>query len=149
LHVLDGSQPMSAEDEQCLAELGGKKRILVRNKVDLPQRLVLPQGMPAAPVCCLTGKGIEELKDGIKEKLWSGEIRAEMLEVMINARHQDALRRALQATRRTAAALRQSISLDLAAVDLRAATNAIGEIAGKTATEDLLDSIFSQFCIGK
>jgi tRNA modification GTPase len=72
-----------------------------------------------------------------------------MLQVMINARHQDALRRAREATLRTLDALRADLSLDLVAVDLHIAVNAVGEIVGKTATEDLLDSIFSQFCIGK
>ena len=72
-----------------------------------------------------------------------------MLQVMINSRHQDALNRARAATQRTLDAFRANESLDLVAVDLHIAVNAIGEIVGKTTTEDLLDMIFSQFCIGK
>ena len=72
-----------------------------------------------------------------------------MLQVMINSRHQDALNRARAATLRTLEALRANATLELVALDLRIAVNAVGEIVGKTATEDLLDSIFSQFCIGK
>ena len=72
-----------------------------------------------------------------------------MLEVMINSRHQDALSRARAATQQAADALQVDVTLDLVAMDLRIAVNAVGEIVGKTATEDLLDSIFSQFCIGK
>jgi len=94
LHVLDGSEPLLPADAGHLAELAGKPRILVRNKVDLPRRLELPAPLEAVDVCCLTGQGVEALKDAIKERVWAGEIRAEMLEVMINARHQDALRRA-------------------------------------------------------
>jgi tRNA modification GTPase len=105
--------------------------------------------MHIVDLCCLTGKGIEQLKDAIKELVWSGELKAEMLEVMINSRHQDALNRARAATRQTLEALRADAPLDLVAVDLRIAVNAVGEIVGKTTTEDLLDSIFSQFCIGK
>jgi tRNA modification GTPase len=89
------------------------------------------------------------LKDAIKELIWSGEIKAGMLQVMINSRHQDALSRARAAVQRTIGALRGEVTLELAALDLRIAVNAVGEIVGKTATEDLLDSIFSQFCIGK
>ena len=100
-------------------------------------------------VCCLTGQGIEALKDAIKELVWSGEIKSEMLEAMINSRHQDALNRARAATVRTLEALRAGETLELVAVDLRVAANAVGEVVGKTTTEDLLDSIFSQFCIGK
>jgi len=68
---------------------------------------------------------------------------------MINARHQDALGRARAATLRTVEALRENQPLELVALDLRIAVNAVGEIVGKTATEDLLDAIFSRFCIGK
>ena len=72
-----------------------------------------------------------------------------MLEVMINSRHQDALNRARAASRRASEALRAGETLELVAMDLRIAVNAVGEIVGKTTTEDLLDMIFSQFCIGK
>jgi tRNA modification GTPase len=169
LHVLDASEPLTDADEIYLTEFAAKKRILVRNKTDLPEKLILPPerrasarlepsqsqhaepmlGVPIIDISCLNGKGIEQLKDAIKELVWSGEIKAEMLQVMINSRHQDALNRARAATQRTIAALRGDATLELVAMDLRIAANAVGEIVGKTATEDLLDSIFSQFCIGK
>jgi tRNA modification GTPase len=148
LHVFDASEPLTEADEKYLAEFADKKRILIRNKMDLPAKLVLPP-LPAIDVCCLTGKGIEALKDAIKNLAWSGEIKTEMLQVMINSRHQDALSRARESTVRTIDALRTGATLELAAMDLRIAVNAVGEIVGKTATEDLLDVIFSQFCIGK
>ena len=108
LHVLDASEPLTDADEKYLAEFAGKKRILVRNKIDLPVKLVWspaftrfagpPEGgtpgIRVVDVCCLSGQGIEALKDAIKELVWSGEIKAEMLQVMINSRHQDALNRA-------------------------------------------------------
>lgn len=152
LHVVDTSQPFVEEDRNYLADLDGKKRIVVLNKVDLPAQLVPPSSLDtrhSVPVSCVTGEGIESLKDAIRSLVWSGEIKAEMLEVMINSRHQDALNRARAATARTLEALRQDATLELVALDLRIAVNAIGEIVGKTTTEDLLDMIFSQFCIGK
>jgi len=106
-------------------------------------------GAPIVDVCCLTGLGIESLKDAIKNLVWSGEIKAGMLQVAINSRHQDALNRARLATRQAAEALAGEATLELVAMDLRIAANAVGEIVGKTTTEDLLDSIFSTFCIGK
>jgi tRNA modification GTPase len=151
LHVFDASEPLTPADELFLNEFAAKKRILIRNKIDLPAKLSFPPGLdsPVVDVCCLTGQGIDALKDAIKQLVWSGEIRAEMLEVMINSRHQDALNRACAATQRTLEALRTDQTLELVAVDLRIAVNAIGEIVGKTTTEDLLDTIFSHFCIGK
>jgi tRNA modification GTPase len=151
LHVFDVSGPLTQADANYLAEFAARKRILVRNKIDLPCRLQFPPAFagPVADVCCLTGQGIEALKDAIKELAWSGEIKTEMLEVMINSRHQHALNRARAATLRATDALASDRTLELAAMDLRTAVNAIGEIVGKTTTEDLLDVIFSQFCIGK
>jgi len=170
LHVLDASESLTDADRKYLAEFDGKKRIVVLNKADLPRRLVLPavaavpltptlsptEGerekiveLPIVEVSCLTGAGLESLKEAIKQCVWSGEIKAEMLQVMINSRHQEALQRARGAVLRAAEALRRDLTLELVAMDLRIAANAVGEIVGKTSTEDLLDSIFSQFCIGK
>jgi tRNA modification GTPase len=151
LHVLDASEPLTSADQTYLAEFAGKKHILVCNKTDLPRQLTLPdqQSAPVVEVSCITGHGLEVLKDALKELIWAGEIRVEMLQAMINSRHQDALRRAREATLRTLEALRAEATLELVALDMRIAVNAVGEIVGQTATEDLLDSIFSQFCIGK
>jgi tRNA modification GTPase len=149
LHVLDSSEPLHVEDTKYLAEFAGKKRVVVLNKSDLPKCLQLPVGVSTIEICCITGKGIESLKDAIQQLVWGGEIRAEMLEVMINARHQEALSRGRAAIERSSVGLRSDAGLELIALELREATNAIGEIVGKTTTEDLLDSIFSQFCIGK
>jgi tRNA modification GTPase len=151
LHVLDTSEPLTHADEIYLAEFAGKKRVLVRNKSDLPKNLNLPATIsnPVVDVCCLSGQGIDVLKNTIKELVWAGKIEAEMLQVMINSRHQETLGRAHAATLRALDALRSDTTLELVALDLRIAVNAIGEIVGKTTTEDLLDSIFSQFCIGK
>src|SRR5205809_144168 len=186
LHVFDVSEPFTREDETYLAQFAHKKRIIVRNKIDLPVRLMWPrelvesaslhepkhpltpslspsggegarragegsqpyagatsldsvptQGCAVVDVCSLTGQGIEPLKDAIKDLVWTGEIKAEMLQVMINSRHQDALRRARAATLNTIDALRADQTLELVAMDLRIAVNAIGEIVGKTTTEDL------------
>ncbi len=170
LHVFDASEPLTGADENYLAEFAGKKRILVCNKTDLPVKLELPSerrsptrsesvaqpkhagpeaGAPIVDVCCLSGQGMEALKDTIKNLIWAGKIEAGMLQVMINSRHQEALGRAREATLRTIEGLRADLSLELVALDLHIAVNAVGEIVGKTTTEDLLDSIFSQFCIGK
>ena len=154
LQVLDRSEPMADADEKYLAEFADKKRILVLNKIDLPARADFAgrdnvAKATSVEVSCLTGEGIDSLKEAIKDLAWSGEIKAEMLEVMINSRHQDALNRGRAATERAWKALAAGATLELVAVDLRIAVNAIGEIVGHTTTEDLLDLIFSQFCIGK
>jgi tRNA modification GTPase len=156
LQVLDASEPLTDEDETFLSEFAGRKRILVRNKIDLPNKLdyganghMAGAATPIVNVCCLSGEGVEALKDAVKEQIWSGEIGTEMLQVMINSRHQEALNRARVSTQRVINALSNNMTLELVALDLRMAVNAVGEIVGKTATEDLLDCLFRQFCIGK
>ncbi len=151
LHVLDAGEPATETDLNYFTEFAGKKRIIIRNKTDLPVRLVLPETLkaPVVDVSCVSGAGLEALKDAIKELVWAGEINTGLLQVMINSRHQGALLRGRTATRAAAEALRAAATLELVALDLREAAAAVGEIVGKTTTEDLLDSIFSTFCLGK
>ncbi len=153
LHVLDWSEPLGAEDIRFLDDCETRKRILVLNKSDLPRRLDLPSAVasstPTVAVSCLTGAGLESLKETLKKLIWTGDLRPEGLDVIINARHQDALRRARDGAVGSRDALGQDLPLDVVALDLRIAVNAVGEIVGSTATDDLLDVVFSQFCIGK
>jgi tRNA modification GTPase len=156
LHVFDISEPPTDSEKKHSTEFEDKKRIYVYNKIDLtphPEHsrapAAAPNNIPIVRVSCRNGEGIDSLKDAIKEAVWSGEIKSEMLQVMINSRHQEALSRARGAALRAVDALRGEQTLELVALDLRMAVNAVGEIVGKTATEDLLDQIFSQFCIGK
>jgi tRNA modification GTPase len=132
LHVLDNSEPLTEADANYLREFAGKKRIVVRNKSDLPARLELSaDDVPVVSVSCASGAGLESLKNAIKSLVWSGEIRADMLQVMINSRHQDALRRAREATQNTVASFLDGQTLEIAAMELRIATDAIGEVVGK------------------
>ncbi len=151
LHVLDGSAELTEADRGFLTEFAGRKRILIANKSDLQQKLNLPDSTPDTLVSthCRDSGGVDALRDRIRETVWTGEIQADMLEVMINSRHQNALHRAKAAALRAADALEQDLPLELTALDLRTCVASVGEIVGKTTTEDLLDSIFSQFCLGK
>ena len=149
LHVFDASEPLRPEDAQLLEELAGRPRVLVLNKADRPRQLELPPRHTGLAVCCATGEGIEALKDAIERVVWSGRVSGEPLQVTVNARHAEALRRAREATGRAAAGLSAQESLELTALELRIAAQAVGEVVGKTTTDDLLDAIFSQFCLGK
>jgi tRNA modification GTPase len=151
LHVLDGSQPLTDLDRGFLGEFSGLPRVIVLNKADLPRQIGLPSDLASAvaAVSCATGDGMETLKDAIHHLVWSGRAGAGMHDVMINARHEDALRRGREATNRGSQALREGLALELAAIDLRIALQAVGEVVGETTTDDLLDVVFSEFCLGK
>ena len=158
LHVLDASEPLTNADENYLAEFAGKKRILVRNKTDLPSetgfalesRVAHVTHRRIIDVCCLSGQGIEALKDAIKESGLVG--RNQGRDVAGDDQLAASGRAEPRAGGDACGRLRRcarGATLELVALDLRIAVNAVGEIVGKTTTEDLLDSIFSQFCIGK
>ncbi len=150
LHVLDAADACLEPDSSTLSDLSGKKVIVVCNKADLPRKLsVPPTAHRVVDVSCATGAGLETLKDAIEEVVWAGANRGGMAQATINARHQDALRRARVSTATAMEGLQAGLSLELIAIDLHVAVNAVGEIVGKTTTEDLLDAIFSQFCLGK
>ena len=147
LHVIDASEALTEEDRLYLEQFAIRKRVIIANKMDLSRILEFEE--ECVETSATQGIGIEALKDAIRDKVWSGEIQADMLPAMINARLQDALVRAQEGVKQSLRTLGPHAPLELIAADLRIATNAVGEVVGKTSTEDLLDSIFSQFCIGK
>ena len=152
LHVLDVSRPFSSADHELAAQYATKPTILVLNKIDLPIRMRLPDGFPGkhrVEVSAVTGAGLELLKDEIEVLTWSGTIARSEFDIAINERHAHAVRRAIKSLRAALEDLSRNASLDLVSQQLRIALDAIGEIVGKTATEDILNKIFSTFCIGK
>ena len=148
LYVVDASVPQPAT-RPIPENPPGRKRIFIRNKIDLPLRCELPPGIPQVDVSCRTGFGIDKLRDTIKALVWAGGVGGDMLEVMINSRHENALRRARVGIENSIVGFRDGLAIELIAVDLHIAVNALGEIVGKTCTEDLLDAIFKEFCLGK
>lgn len=103
-------------------------------------------------VSCRTAEGLDQLRAAMGASLGGGTAAGGLgvgEEWAVSARHQDALRRSLEAMGLALGAMRQGVALDLVAADLRVAAQAVGEVVGKTGTEDLLDRIFSTFCIGK
>lgn len=165
LIVIDASQAPSDQIAHIFSEVpASASPLVVLNKCDLPRCFdvsSLPH-LPMVSVSCATGEGMESLKDAIRDAIaarahssgkavGSGALSDAVPAsgVYVNARHQEALRRAELAAVRTLQALREGASLELVALDLRIALNALGEIIGETTTEDLLDRVFSQFCIGK
>jgi tRNA modification GTPase len=149
LHVLDQTEPLAPEDEELARDLGDRPRLVVCNKADLPAALVLPESWKAVSVACTSGVGVESLKDSLAALVWSGAIAGEHHQLTVNARHAEALRRAKVSLEQARLALAEGVSLECVAFELRVVTGAVGEIVGKTTTDDLLDSIFGQFCLGK
>lgn len=149
LWVLDGSRPFGPEDRLVEEQLKGERFLVLINKTDLPQSLDLDRfgdlhpGIRCLPVSAKTGKGIEELKEEIVLSVSSGGI----LEEACNA-----TARQVEELRAASALLSEALqarSLDVAANCLRDSRLALERFLGISADTDLLDLIFSQFCLGK
>ena len=152
LAVFDGSRMFSHEDQMLLDALAGRNILAVINKSDLPLLLVLPAEctfLATVNITALSGDGVDQLKQSIcRQFLHSTVTDSREFTALSRARHRDALVSASDYLLQFSAGL-QECNLELLALDLRAALDAVGTVTGQTATDDVLDLIFSSFCIGK
>lgn len=154
LCMFDASLPWSQDDEEILPLLPpDKATFLVLNKIDLPSRLddrmllaKRPETARLLPISIHAHQGIDALKEALVDHVL--DVPLESIEVT-NSRHKQALSQARQALLQAAESNRAAMSPEFIALDVREALNQLGAITGEATTEDLLDAIFSQFCIGK
>ncbi|HZR78798.1 MAG TPA: GTP-binding protein, partial [Chthoniobacterales bacterium] len=144
LHVLDRNAPPPSHFGQ--AGTNGND-LLVLNKSDLSEHAAW-KNTDAIRLSCLTGEGMDKLEKAILSRIGKQNLRPEN-SFAINMRHRDCLRRALEACARATTALDQKVSAEYVSVDLNEALAAVGEVIGRTGVEQILDSVFGQFCIGK
>jgi len=143
LHIIDRNAAPPAHFEQ---NANGNE-LLVLNKSDLPEH---PEwkNTNALRVSCLTGDGLGALENEILSRISKQNLRPENA-LAINMRHRDCLRRALKACDRARKTLDKTFSPEYLSVDLNEALEAVGEVIGTVGVEQILDSVFGQFCIGK
>jgi len=153
--MLDASRPLEEEDRKILRLIGDRKTLILLNKVDQPSvldREKITELMPDKIVIetsLISGKGIEEVEDFIYNMVYSGSITPNTDILVGNLRHQEALIKAKNHLKDALLALDQAVPLDLISIDIRGALEALGTITGDDITEDLVDKIFSEFCLGK
>ena len=144
--VLDGSEPLSPEDEAVLAAAKAAPRcILVQSKADLPARWKMDG---AVPVSALTGAGLDELEKAAAA-LFSQEDTAAPGETLTNPRQADAVGRALDYVRAAREAMEAGFAPDAVLTEIEGALAALGELSGRTVREDVTNGIFARFCVGK
>lgn len=156
LLVVDTSQPLTDADRAIAGLVRGRQAIVVLNKVDLPAyagpALAGIGGdapLPAVRISALSGQGLDALEEALVETVLSGGVTASEAPMVTNPRHKEALERALDHVRAAGAAHDRGELPELLAIDLSAAVQALGEITGQAAGEDLIEAIFSNFCVGK
>jgi tRNA modification GTPase len=155
LLVLDGSEPLAAADEEAITAVQGKRVQVVLNKADLPARLTAGELQRCCPewpkmaVSCKERQGLEHLTVAMVEAVLHGQQRPREGPMLTKLRHWEALQHARQSLQRANDGMARRLSGEFIAIDLRDALEWLGEIVGLNYTEDLLDKIFSEFCIGK
>ena len=151
--VLDGSVSLTDEDRFCLSSIENKKGLLVINKADLAQKCdvrVVRRIVGTRPILLVSstrGDGLKELQRSLRELLLGTEAEPEI--VLTNLRHKNALVRGQDALRYATCGLREGRPAECVAVDLNGAKDALEEIVGAIKNDDILEHIFSNFCIGK
>ncbi len=155
LLLIDGSVKLNEEDKRLMEEVKEKRLIVLLNKSDLPslvKKSDIAKALPAkeiVSISALTGEGIDSLKAVIHELLFKGRITAGERPIITNLRHKTALEKTKSSLENLQNSIKGNMSEEFLAVDLRAALNALGEITGETAIEDILNRIFEEFCVGK
>ena len=153
--VLDASRKFSEEDMEILESLKNKKTIVLLNKMDLEPQIELEKieefvnSEDIIKISALKHQGIEELQDKIEAMVYHGSVKNSSNLMITNSRHKDALFKAYESINDAISAIEQRMPYDFIEVDFKNIWDYLGYINGDTVREDLLDTIFANFCIGK
>lgn len=148
--VLDGASPLTQEDREAL--FGLSPQLVVLSKGDLESVLSAEEvraafgDVPTVTVCAPRGEGLDELQSAL---LTFAPTDGAESSALSQARHVEAAQRACAALNDAVVSLEDGMPLDVAAVDLSAALDALGEITGETMSEKVIDEVFARFCVGK
>lgn len=152
LVVFDQSRPVNQDDMDILAKARGKNALIVFNKIDLPSVLNEEPAFdefPSVRISALTGEGLDDLRRTVVDCVLEGDMDLTSSNVVPNLRHRQALVDATVFFKNAANSLEEDSPMEIVAVELKSGLDALGEIIGETTSDDVLDSIFSQFCLGK
>ena len=154
LYVVDSSVPLDENDEEIMSMLGGKKAIILYNKTDLTPVIPLEElrkktGHPVIPISAKEETGIMELEDKVKEMFFGGELSFNDEVYITNARHKAALEEADKSLDLVRNSIEMGMPEDFFSIDLMNAYENLGKILGESVGEDLVNEIFSKFCMGK
>lgn len=154
LYVVDSSAPMDENDEEIIAMLAEKKAIVLYNKTDLSpvvdiEELKKRTGHKVIPISAVEETGVEQLEEEIKSMFFKGDISFNDQVYITNARHKEALTDALKSLGLVKESIEMGMPEDFFSIDLMSAYESLGRILGESIGEDLVNEIFSKFCMGK
>lgn len=155
LLVLNNNERLTTEDQLLFEAVRDVEVIVLINKTDLPNELDLDQvrtlsgDAPIIPTSLIEDKGIEALEDAIQEAFFAGEIASGDMTYVSNIRHIRLLEQAKEALEEAMDGLALHMPMDIVQIDVTRTWELLGEIIGDTASDGLIDQLFSQFCLGK
>ena len=147
LLILDASCPLSEEDKYLLEKTKDKKRIIIMNKIDL--NLNNSYMDDVIKISAKNNEGIEEIKDAIKELFNVGTFMSKNLTFFTNVRQISLLKSAIKSLEDVEQGIKEEREIDMIEIDLKLVWEKLGDIIGANYTEELIDNLFSRFCLGK
>lgn len=154
IYVIDGSTPLDENDQVIMDMIQDKKAIILLNKSDLeqavdPEELEKQTDHPVIPISAKYGDGGEKLEDHIKEMFFNGQIDFNDQVYITNIRHKKEVQDALSSLDMVIQSIDDGMPEDFFSIDLMDAYESLGRIIGESVGEDLVDTIFGEFCMGK
>lgn len=151
--LFDSSKELELEDENIIKFIKDKKVIYIKNKTDLENRLSLSNyediERDVINISVLKNKGLEEIIDKINEMFFKGSINISNDLIINNVRHKNLLINAKKSLEEVLKSIESGMTIDLIEIDLKDSMNNLGLIVGKSVSDDLVEKIFNEFCIGK
>ncbi|HAE41460.1 MAG TPA: tRNA uridine-5-carboxymethylaminomethyl(34) synthesis GTPase MnmE [Clostridiales bacterium] len=153
LMVFDASKKLEAEDQMIIDHIQGKKVIYLLNKTDLKEKISF-EGLENVQqelirISIVNNEGLEEIEKKVREEFLSGKLNIEDDTIVSNIRHKNLLIKAKQSIRDVIVGVENGLTLECVEVDIMDTLSYLGEITGASVRDDLMDKIFSEFCIGK
>ena len=154
IYVVDGSRPLDESDREIMDFIRGRKTIVLLNKSDLDLEVGTEEleqlcSHKVIPVSAKEEQGIELLEQEIKKLFYHGDLSFNDQVYITNARHKEALEQCLESLLMVKGSVEDSMPEDFYSIDLMSAYESLGLIIGESVEDDLMDEIFSKFCMGK
>lgn len=154
IYVVDGSGDLDENDEEIMRFIRDKKALVLLNKTDLEMKVSLEEleertGKKVIPVSAKEEKGLDLLEKEIKQSFYGGELRFNDEVIITNVRQKTALEAGLASIQMVKNSIREGISEDFFTIDLMDAYEHLGKVVGEAVEDDLVNEIFSRFCMGK
>ncbi|SJZ71411.1 tRNA modification GTPase [Pilibacter termitis] len=155
LLVLNAAEELSFEDEQLIEATSGLKRIILLNKTDLPQKIsletleTLAENSEILPISVLQGENLSALEEAIAKLFFAGETIEKDATYLSNVRHIGLIEQAQASLQEVLSGISSGLPVDLVQMDMTKCWELLGEIIGESVQDELLNQLFSQFCLGK